>query len=107
MITGRCFHTSVFLGDFVYVIGGSGPLKDCERYSLRQRKWAKVGSLKIGRERPGACVYSGRIYIGGGTGTDSFETYNPVSNSFSLLRLRLPIKGSAVLFSLPTGVISI
>jgi Kelch motif. len=54
--------------------------------------------MAIGRENPGVCYSYNKIYICGGTGIESFEVFNPTTNKFSLLVLRLPSPGKCCLF---------
>ena len=92
MHVGRYHHAAVFVGQFLYVMGGSNgvPIKECEKYNISTNTWQKAGNLNVAREYLAACMHRGRIYVAGGEGADSIETYNTVSNKFSLLRVRLP-----------------
>ncbi|OMJ87440.1 hypothetical protein SteCoe_10858 [Stentor coeruleus] len=92
MYIGRYHHAAVCVGSFLYVMGGANgtALKECEKYNILTNSWTKVGNLNVAREFLAACVHRGRIYVAGGENADSIETYNTVSNRFSLLRVRLP-----------------
>ena len=100
MIYPRYNHALVSCGKYIYAIGGKSLkiLKECERFSLQRKDWAKIGLLNIGREHPGVCVHSNKIYICGGNGIESFEVFNPSTNKFALLSLRLPSPGRCCLF---------
>ena len=100
MIYPRYNHALVSCGNYMYAIGGVSvsELTECERFSLQQKDWAKIGSLTICRENPGVCVHSNKIYICGGNGVESFEMFNPSTGKFVLLTLRLPSPGKCCLF---------
>lgn len=100
MIYPRYCHKLVSCGKYVYAFGGiSGKiLKDCEKFCLNRKEWKKIGTMIIGRESLGACVHSNKIYICGGSGIESIETYIPSTNKFTLLMLRLPSPGKCCLF---------
>jgi hypothetical protein len=100
MIFSRCSHGVVSCGKYIYAMGGvSGKMvKECERFSLENKEWKKVGGLIIGREYPGICVHSQTIYLCGGTGIESIETFNPRNFKFTLLSIRLPTPGKCCLF---------
>ena len=102
MAHGRYNHTQTSTGNFLYVLGGckkEGPIKDCEKLNLITNKWNKAGQMLIARESPASCVHKGRIYVAGGTGLNSIEAYNTVSEKFSLIRVRLPLPGRCCMFS--------
>ncbi|OMJ91468.1 hypothetical protein SteCoe_5952 [Stentor coeruleus] len=101
MIYPRHCHSLVSCGKYVYAFGGINGkiLKDCEKFSLNHKEWKKIGTMIVGRESFGSCVHSNKIYICGGSGIESIETYTPSSNKFTLLMLRLPSPGKCCLFS--------
>lgn len=98
----RCKHAQVSLGNFVYVIGGTGKngsLKSIDKFNLDTNKWKKVGNMSVPREDPGAVSHDGKIYIIGGTGCSSIESYNPLTKKIYLLNIKTSGPGRNCLFS--------
>ncbi|CAG9315661.1 unnamed protein product [Blepharisma stoltei] len=100
LMQARYNHAQVALGNYVYALGGfnTNPMKDCERLNLNTKKWQKTGNLNIARDCHAACVHSGRIFVAGGSGIDSIEAFNAVSEKFSLIRVRLSVPGRCCMF---------
>lgn len=107
MINRRYNHSQVSLANYVYVIGGrnSEELMDCERFNLLNKKWQKIGNLNYPREGSASCVHSTRIFVAGGIGVDSIETFNTISKKFSLIRVKLPSIGKCCLFPYNTSIL--
>ena len=104
MILGRYNCSATCLKDFVYVSGGVGSemqgMKDCEKLEIRGRKWKKISGMNIARESHGMAVHASRLYVAGGVGEQSMETYNPVNDRWALLHFKVNARGKACMFSL-------
>ena len=98
----RFKHAQVSLGSYVYVVGGVGKkaaIKSVHRYNLYSKRWSKIGKLSCMREYPGACSHEGKIYIAGGVGSQSIEVFNPLSQRFSLINIKISSPGRCCAFS--------
>ena len=89
MFQGRYTHTSCYMNNYVYVMGGryygngqAGVLSKCERFHIPSRKWENIASLKCKRCTGVATTYMNRVYILGGYRGDgrvkTIERYNEV-----------------------------
>ena len=87
MNTPRIFFAAVFLGGFIYAIGGwpQEALLTVERYDIVHNQWSFVSSLSYGRHQHKAEVVGGKAIISGGRNencykTKSIEGYDPAVN---------------------------
>jgi Galactose oxidase, central domain len=100
MAYARYNHSLISCGKYIFAIGGinSKLVKECEKFSLERKEWSKAGNLMVGRECPGTCYHSNRIFICGGNSVESFEIFNLSNNKFSFITLRLLNPGKCCLF---------
>jgi hypothetical protein len=92
MNQGRRQHGSVFLGGYLYVIGGvwssseETVLDSIERYNPATDTWEDLPSLSSPRRCPGVCIYDNKIYLFGGwngnSSLDTVEIYDPDSGQW-------------------------
>ena len=102
LLTARYRHCALCHQDTIYVIGGigvNGGLRDCEKFEIRRKTWKKVGNLAIPRESHSACIFEGKIYIAGGTHTDTIEVIVPLLETFSVIHLKSSCSGPTTLLS--------
>ena len=98
-------HSSVLLGDTIYVAGGSAdgtPSRYFARYSVTSGKWKYSEELPVPRSGGDMAVCSGRIYyLGGGSKSiDAAEkeafVYDPVSGVWKHeTDMRVPVSGNS------------
>jgi N-acetylneuraminic acid mutarotase len=84
----RLAGAAVTLGDYIYVLGGTGGSNALLRYDPSRNEWASLASLSESREHTAAATRDGRIYALGGrwSGTGeltSIEVYDPASDSWT------------------------
>jgi kelch-like protein 10 len=103
MLQIRKEHSSVYLGGYVYSIGGYDGienkfLRSCERYNVLTNEWNYFDSVNIARcAFSASSVNNSLIFIFGGyDGTqrlDSIEKYDPEINKWEILgvTLRFPL----------------
>lgn len=102
--------------------GGNGLLATTWLYSLQLNAWTKAGNLHVARSGAAAVLLTdGRVLIAGGTvplttpdqpsggGTDfgfstSAETFDPLTNSWSLVGSMHVARGPMALVALPNGM---
>jgi len=110
MSHARYTHTSCYLNNYVYVMGGryygngqNGVLDHCERYNLVKKEWQTIAPLKTKRCTAAATTYMNRVYIFGGYRGDgrvkTVERYNEVLNEWETVPLLLtyPIEAEAAI----------
>ena len=70
LATARCFHRSVLLGDYVYVVGGEDAsdktIGSVERFDLKRRQWSSLPNMPQPVSDPTAISYDHRVYVFGG-----------------------------------------
>lgn len=84
-------HATISHNDIVYVIGGKGENKNCQRrmcaYDAKRFEWKELAPMKTARSLFGATVHKDKIYVGTGvtdTGlTASVEVYDIATNKWS------------------------
>ncbi|CAK6972083.1 kelch-like protein 40b [Scomber scombrus] len=84
-------HAMISHKDVVYVIGGKGENKNCQKrmcaYDAKRFEWKELAPMKTARSLSGATVHKDKIYVAAGvtdTGlTDSVEVYDIVTNKWS------------------------
>jgi hypothetical protein len=95
--TPRSVLATVNVGDYVYAIGGySGEesLNSAERVSISsyysdskgvklESKWQQIQQMQAKRYQPAAAAFEDKIYVFGGSQTNSVEIYDIKSNSWS------------------------
>jgi len=104
----RYAHTSIVHKDYLYIIGGAGAdhpnstgqdeeniLRSCERYSITQKKWEKIGDLNHNRSLSHCFIYQDQIYVVGGyigktKRTRVVERYDPVTNKWVIENFKIP-----------------
>lgn len=76
---------------YVYVFGGdTHDNKSCEKYSLQDRIWLPVGSMKHARYCFTPCPYLDLIYLPSPYFTLAIESFSPVTDTFTELLIALP-----------------
>ena len=87
----RYYPGIAVMNDNLYVIGGLDnkwrPLKVCERYDPRQRKWIEIAKLRSPRWNLGVATLRNKLYaIGGNHNLEQFantvEVYDPKEDSW-------------------------
>ena len=89
----------VHLDSVIYVFGGSnatGYLSDCECYSRTQKLWTPIPPMHHARAYFTPCVCSGDIYLFGGCQQCACEVFHPLSQEYTMLKVKTPIPGPAV-----------
>jgi hypothetical protein len=98
-------HCSEVLNGSLYAIGGCmaqltgtgqpkpyGTVRGVEAFDSAQKVWVKKDSLIYGRYNFMTCVFNGKIYAVGGTGSDSgyaktIEQYDPIADTWTVFDL--------------------
>jgi len=103
----RCWHGTVYVRPYVYVIGGydgGSRLKDCERLNIQDNNhganFESITPLNEARSLFGYTLCKNNIiYVVGGVTaskkfgcTDSIEKYSVLENKWSMLNIRIPSK---------------
>lgn len=109
MIKERYTHTSVYLNNYVYCLGGrhygeemTGILNESERFDLRKKKWETIAPMNTRRCTASTTSFKNHIYVFGGyicSGrSGAIERYDELHNSWTFLPLNLlyPIEASNV-----------
>jgi N-acetylneuraminic acid mutarotase len=109
MNTARNGLRTVVLNGDIYAIGGRtsithGWSKVVEIYDTQTDLWTTVDNMNTARCNFGAVVYDGKIYvIGGSTSTDTFtntmESYDPATDSWTTLMSYMPSGAGKTCFS--------
>ncbi|KAE8594923.1 hypothetical protein XENTR_v10015382 [Xenopus tropicalis] len=88
----RAYHGAVFLGNFIYVLGGfdsADYFNTVRRFSLAQRRWEEVSPMHTRRCYLSVAVLHGYIYAMGGfdgyVRLNTAERYQPHTNQWSLI----------------------
>jgi len=84
----RLAGAAVTLGDYIYIVGGTGGSNALLRYDPALDEWTSLASLSESREHTAATALDGKIYALGGrwSGTGeltSVEVYDPSTDSWS------------------------
>ncbi|HET9907384.1 MAG TPA: kelch repeat-containing protein [Anaerolineales bacterium] len=84
----RLAGAAVTLGDYIYVLGGTGGSNALLRYDPAQDEWTKLAQLSQSREHTTATTFDGRLYTLGGRWSGigeltSVEIYDPASDSWT------------------------
>jgi hypothetical protein len=95
MRTARGMHASVYHTHYLYALGGSGPLKGCERYVCAEDRWEVVRPLPVACGAMSGIVSTQSLYaLGGHTGTESYldliQRLSLESLMWEVLEVRLP-----------------
>jgi hypothetical protein len=110
MITARMYHFAVYHAQHVYVLGGYGPLANCERYVCEERRWEPLPPLPQACSSMCGVVVEESLYSLGGTldGSVILDLIQKLSLerlTWEVLQLRLPVKSSGIpCFKLSTQV---
>ena len=106
----RHSHSSIFLSNYLYCIGGYGynndkfsntssmvvSLKSCEKYDIQNKEWKTIKELNSARACFGICLYKSNIFVFGGYDNNnmlsSIEKYEPVTDIWITYFIKLPIK---------------
>ncbi|OCT57730.1 kelch-like protein 10 [Xenopus laevis] len=88
----RAYHGAVFLGGFIYVMGGfdsADYFNSVKRFSLAQKTWEEVSPMHTRRCYLSVAVLDGYIYAMGGfdgyVRLNTAERYEPHTNQWSLI----------------------
>ena len=104
--TSRAYHGVICCEGAVYVFGGvhrdeyapkSKGLKSAEVFHVQQKVWEALPDMSEARSYLAACIWQGLIYLSGSL-SPSLEAFHPVSKTYTLLPLSLPLDFDAVLF---------
>jgi hypothetical protein len=107
MLHSRNWHASVLYQDTVHVIGGyhNKPMVFCEKLNRARGQWEPIADLGYPRHVHGACVFSGLLYVAGGSASASVEVYD--GTLFKTLSISTHIAGNASLVAVGDGVLVI
>ncbi|GFQ70644.1 alpha-scruin [Trichonephila clavata] len=108
----RHHHCTVYMKDFLYLIGGCHPeltkegkmvpLKSCYSFNLTTKEWKKLPDMRNARMYHGVAALKGKIYVVGGKKDsdimlDSVEVYNTKTNTWTIVdSLDYPTMGAGV-----------
>ncbi|GFT02869.1 BTB domain-containing protein [Nephila pilipes] len=108
----RHHHRTVYLNDFIYIIGGCHPavtkggkmvpLRSCYSFNLTTKEWNKLPKMRHARMYHGAAALKEKIYVIGGKKEndimlDSIEVYCPSTNTWTEIDpLDYPTMGAGV-----------
>ena len=105
MQTSRYRFPAVIYDDKILVFGGhskNGLLQSVESYSFSTSQWCSMPemSLSVNRAKHCACVFKGKLYIMGGSGSnggdlDTIEVYNSASSEWEVVEHLLMPRVSA------------
>ena len=69
----RYTHTSTFVNNRLYVLGGrefgddtNGPLDKCEFFDFEYLRWIELEKMRYRRATPFSVIHGGYIYVFGG-----------------------------------------
>jgi hypothetical protein len=108
MFAARLEHALVLLEGVIYVLGGfSGRelMTACERFSLATQQFTPMASMQHARDKIGAAVSGGKIYVTGYGRKDNsavcscLEVYDSQLNFFSSLPFALPSNSGTIGFT--------
>ena len=94
LATARCFHRSVLLGDYVYVVGGEDAsdkmISSVERFDLKQRQWSSLPDMPQPVSSASAISYGHRVFVFGGRSANNknlscTQAYDTVSGNWLTL----------------------
>ena len=84
---------AVTIGGQLYLVGGAGPV--CARYDPKSDNWTVLASPQFPHFFGAAVVLNDKILLSGGKeddkGQDSIEEYDPDTNIWRVLPMKLPI----------------
>ena len=86
--------SAVAVGHQLYIVGGKA--KTCASYNIRNNTWTVLSSPKEPHHYGAAVFVTGRIFLSGGQNedgkdSDSIEAYNPGTDTWKMLSVKLPI----------------
>ena len=95
MFAGRANAGIVYYENFLYAFGGFSPRreehKSGEKYDIQGKEWKMIeASMATQRHQFTPCIYERVIYLPGGWTTNTVETFEIATESFSVLSLTLP-----------------
>jgi len=100
LVHGRRFHCSEFVGDTLYICGGSsgkipGAMNHVEAYNAVTEKSIALGQLITGSDWASCVAYKGSIYVFGGFDKgcrplNCVQVFDPVEKTCTLLSTPLP-----------------
>lgn len=88
MKTPRRSHTSVYLGNRLYVFGGiydEQELTLCESLPTNSPHWLTLPQMQHARAYLGSAIYKEKVYLAGGSELSGVEIYDPAANRFGYL----------------------
>ena len=89
----RSFHGIIYFDKTVYVFGGnsaSGRLKSCEKFDFERSQWIYLPNMTQARSNFTVCANKFKIFLVGGCGANTIESFDPVEQLFSKINLSLP-----------------
>jgi hypothetical protein len=99
MSTARQNHIAVYNDNHVYVLGGRGPLEECERYLCAQGRWEDLPPLPRASAAISGVVVEDCLYALGGYANgplDLIQRLNLEGLTWELMSLQLPHAGSGI-----------
>jgi hypothetical protein len=99
MSTARQNHIAVYNDNHVYVLGGRGPLEECERYLCAQSLWEDLPPLPRASAAMSGVVVEDCLYALGGYANgplDLIQRLNLEGLRWELMPLQLPHAGSGI-----------
>jgi N-acetylneuraminic acid mutarotase len=84
----RLAGAAVTLGEYIYILGGTGGSNALLRYDPSQNEWTSLASLAEAREHIAGAVLDGKVYALGGRWPGkgeltSVEVYDPATDSWT------------------------
>lgn len=98
LVEGRSHHCAVFLGETLYICGGSNGeivMDSIESYKVLTEKSTMVGQLRYGCEAASCIAYKDSIFVFGGLNKDKqdldcVQEYSPIERICTLLSTPMP-----------------
>jgi hypothetical protein len=100
MSIARGFHSAVYYADYLYVLGGLGPLKECERLAIYESQWEALPPLPRASSWISSIVVDGSLYALGGVGglkyIDLIQRLRLDELTWQIVPLQLPSAGYGI-----------
>jgi hypothetical protein len=101
MLTARGLHGAVYHAQYLYVLGGYGPIEECERYVCVEDRWESLPALPVACFEVAGVVVERSLYaLGGGALEDLLldliQRLSLDSLTWEVLQLTLPQKVSSI-----------
>jgi hypothetical protein len=99
MLSPRKGHCSLYYADYLYVLGGEGPLEQCERYATQDNHWEALPGLPMACSYPSAAVVESTLYALGGRQVeflDLIQRLSLLNLTWEVMQVRLPTVGAGI-----------